>query len=272
MTTTTPPTTAAPPSTASASIPTASPRLLPLLPYFAVLHTDIRQTLASWVYRIWVVLLSSAGVGYLLYRLGIYREAGIVQAASVMIGELFLWLVLASIALVVVLTVGSISSELGTLGDAILSRGISRYHYFLAKWHARLIAIVGTFWLLAGAMLLSVHLLLHEDLSLSGSLVALLSISVLLMAIISLGVTTGALANSTLLGVTGVWIVVYVGGFLTTLLPQPCLVPSRLLGRLPMIVKGEYDWDAIVQLLAVAVGASALTVAVGLWQFSRRDV
>jgi ABC-2 type transport system permease protein len=250
----------------------ASGRLQPWLPYLAVLQTDIRQTLASWVYRIWVVLLVAAGAGYLLYRLGIYREAGIVQAASVMIGELFLWTMLASIALVVILTVGSISSELGTLGDAVLSRGISRCHYFLAKWHARLIAIIGTFWLLAGLMLIAVHLLLHEDLSLSGSLVALVSMGVLLMAIISLGLTTGALTNSTLLGVTGVWMVVYVGGFLTTLIPQPTLVPSRLLSRLPAIVKGEYDWDALVQLLAVLLGGSAMTVAVGVWQFSRRDV
>ena len=49
------------------------------LPYWAVLQADMHQTLRSWVYRFWVLLSVLATVGYLLYRFGIYREAGIVQ-------------------------------------------------------------------------------------------------------------------------------------------------------------------------------------------------
>ena len=40
---------------------------------------------------------------------------------------------------IVVLTAGSISAERGTVADSVLSRGISRYQYFMGKWHARLL-------------------------------------------------------------------------------------------------------------------------------------
>src|SRR4051794_32769895 len=93
------------------------PRFLRWLPYWAVLQTDLRQTLRGWVWRTWVLTTLLAAVGYMCYRLGVYREAGIVQHASVVTGDLLRWPLLGTALLVVVLTVGSITSERGTLAD-----------------------------------------------------------------------------------------------------------------------------------------------------------
>src|SRR5438270_7070021 len=106
---------------APATIPI--PRYVRWLPYWAVLQTDLRQTLRSWVWRTWVLTVVLASVGFLLYRFGVYREAKILQGASVLIGDLLRWTVLGSISLVVLLTVGSITAERGTLADSVLSRG-----------------------------------------------------------------------------------------------------------------------------------------------------
>src|SRR5262249_12226119 len=113
------------------------------LPYWAVFQADVRQTLRSWVYRTWVLMSVLAAVGYLLYRVGVYREAGIIQPASVLVSDLLRWTVIGSVTLIIVLTVGSIASERGTLADSVLSRGISRYQYFMGKWHARLATVLG---------------------------------------------------------------------------------------------------------------------------------
>ena len=51
------------------------------------------------------------------------------------------------------------------MADSVLSRGISRYQYFLGKWHARLVTMLGTFFVLGLLMLTSALFLLHEDLS-----------------------------------------------------------------------------------------------------------
>ena len=122
------------------------------LPYWAVLRTDIRQTLRSWVYRLWVLMSVLAAGGFLLYRVGLHKEAGIFQSAAAQCGELFRVMVVGSLALVVVLAVSAISSEKGTVADSILSRGISRHQYFLAKWHARLVVVIATFAVLAGGI------------------------------------------------------------------------------------------------------------------------
>src|SRR5437660_713151 len=105
--------------------PVASPvtRVNRWLPYWAVFQVDLKQTLQSWIYRTWVLVCVMAGVGYLLYRIGAYRESGIIQPASAMISDLLRWTILGSIALIVVLTSGSISGERGTMADSVLSRG-----------------------------------------------------------------------------------------------------------------------------------------------------
>src|SRR5205085_11376283 len=92
-------------------------RINRLLPYWAVVQADVRQTLRSWVYRFWVLLSVTVGVGYLVYDLGVYREPGIAQHASTLITDLLRCTVLASVTLIVVLTAGSISSERGTRAD-----------------------------------------------------------------------------------------------------------------------------------------------------------
>src|SRR4051812_34672850 len=112
------------------------------LPYWAVFQTDLRQTTRSWVYRLWVAAVALSAFGYLLYRPGVHNEAGLIQQAAVIMSDLLRWVVLGSVALIAALTVGCISSERGTLADSVLSRGISRYQYYLAKWHARLASVL----------------------------------------------------------------------------------------------------------------------------------
>src|SRR5436305_5796379 len=108
-------------------------RINRLLPYWAVYQADVSQTLNSWVYRAWVLLCLLVAVGYLLYRFGAYREAGMVQPATDLMSDLLRWTVFGSVTLIIVSTAGSITSERGTLADSVLSRGISRYQYFLGK-------------------------------------------------------------------------------------------------------------------------------------------
>jgi hypothetical protein len=242
------------------------------LPYWAVFQADVHQALRSWVYRVWVLACVLATVGYLLYRYALAHEAGIVQHASVLISDLLRWTVVGSAALIVVLTAGSISSERGTLADSVLSRGISRYQYFLGKWHARLASVLGTFLALGLVAMVSSYFLLHEDLSLGGSLVALGTVAALLGTIITCGVTVSAVMNSTMMGIAVLWVVLYGGGFALALLPARYPSPARTLQRLPYILQGDYDLQALGQFVGYSVLASCLIAVVGMACFARRDV
>jgi ABC-2 type transport system permease protein len=248
------------------------PRYVRWLPYWAVLQTDLRQTLRSWVWRTWVLTVVLASVGFLLYRFGVYREAKILQGASVLIGDLLRWTVLGSITLVVLLTVGSITAERGTLADSVLSRGISRYQYFLAKLHARLATVLATFLVLSGLVLVCSHFLLHEDLALLGCLVAVAVMAVLLTVVVCCGVTVGALCGSTVLGVSVLWLGLCAAGFVLSFLPGRYPTPDRVLAMLPQILRGEFDWQALWRMTEVGLGASLVVSLIGMIGFARSDV
>jgi ABC-type transport system involved in multi-copper enzyme maturation permease subunit len=241
------------------------------LPYWAVLQADLRQTLASWVYRTWVLTSLAAALGYLLYRVGIYHGSGIIQDASALLSDLLRWTVLGSVTLIIVLTAGSISSERGTMADSVLSRGISRYQYFLGKWHARLATVLGTFFVM-GVLALAGSFLLHEDLNLLGCLVALATVAALLAVVISCGVMVSAVVNSTVVGIAVLWIALYGGGFALSQLPAPVPSPQRLLNNLTHTLRGHYDLRLQGELVGWALLASCVAALVGLVYFARRDV
>jgi len=248
------------------------PKINRWLPYWAVLQADMQQTRGSWVYRIWVLVPVLSALGCVLYRYGLAHEAGIVQPASRLVADLLRWTLLGSVSLVVVLSAGSISAERGTMADSVLSRGISRHQYFLGKMHSRLAVVLVTFWLLSLAVLVAALFLLHEDVSLVGSLVALTTISALLVAVISCGVTVSALCNTTVLGIALLWVLLYGGGFALSLLPAHYPSPARLLANLPYMVKGYYDSQMVLHLIAGALGVSLFAAVVGLVHFARRDI
>jgi hypothetical protein len=245
---------------------------LRFLPYWAVFEMDVHQTLRSWVYRVWVLLSLLAAVGYLLYRFGAYREAGMVQPASEVMSDVLQWTAFVSVTLIIILTAGSITAERGTMADSILCRGISRHQYFLGKWSARLATVLGTFFLLASGVLLGSHFLLHDDnLSLVGSMVGLATVGALLAIIITCGVTISAIFNSTLLSVAILWLVFYGTGFILHLLPH-VPSPDRALQELPKILRGQFDWTNVGRLLWGAGLTTLIIGAVGMFHFSRRDV
>ena len=190
-------------------VPTNRYKVNRWLPYLAVFQADVRQTLQSWVYRAWVLVAILSALGFLLYRVGVYREAGMVQHASILISDLLRWSVFGSVTLIIVLTAGSISAERGTLADSVLSRGISRHQYFLGKWHARLATVLGTFLIVGLVAMVCSFFLLHEDLDWRGSLVALVTVAAFLGVVISGGVSASAIFNSPLLAIAVLWITLY---------------------------------------------------------------
>jgi hypothetical protein len=256
--------------------PVVTLRFNKFLPYWAVFQTDLRQTFRSWVYRLWVLMTVVAAAGFLLYRVGVHKEAGIFQSAAAQCGDLFRIMVVGSLALVVVLAVSAVGAERGTVADSVLSRGISRHQYFLAKWHARLVVVLATFAVLSAAVVAASYFLFRSDaetdLSIMGGLAAIAAVCLVLVVIVSWGVTIGALTNGTVLGITVFWLVLYGCGFLMTLLPEPWPSPDRELGRLKFVLRGQFNPAVLKDLVLASAGLSAMAAAVGLVGFSRRDV
>ena len=252
---------------------TAKVKINRLLPYWAVFQADLKQTLHSWIYRAWVVLSFGATLGYLLYRFGAKQVGGFVQPAPEMVGDILHWVVFGSITLIIVLTAGAICAERGTMADAVLSRGISRYQYFLGKLHARLLLVLGTYLAMCVVALGGGFLLLHSDaLTLHGSLVAILTVAAVLVIVVTGGVSVSAVSNNTVVSIAIVWVTLYGVGFALSLLPAHYPSPDRALERLPDILRGFYDIRRVNEFVLACLGVSFAISVVGMVLFSRRDV
>jgi hypothetical protein len=252
--------------------PAKTAKINRFLPYAAVMQADLHQTMRSWVYRFWLIVSALATAGYLTYRFGARHEALIVQHASALVSDLLRWSLLGSATLVIVLTGGSISSERGTMADSVLSRGISRYQYFLGKWHARMAAVIGTFLLMGFLAVAGGYFFLNDDLSFQGCAAALSMIAAVLAVIVSCGVSVSAVSNSTVVGIAILWVAVYGVGFLLTLLPSSYPAPDRLLVNLPNVLRGYYDVEMLTRLLLGSVVTSVVVSILGMTYFARRDV
>lgn len=255
---------------AAASVKNA--RINPWLPYWAVFLMDVRQTTRSWVFRASMGVITASCVGYLLHRAAIHHQAGIGQSAAQFMGELLQFALVVGTTLTIILTAGTISSERGTMADSVLSRGISRYQYFLGKWHARLFTVLGSFLAIGLLVLAASCFLVEMDLSIIGCIIGLLVVLGVLAIVASAGVTVSSLCNSTVLGIAILFMVLYGIALTLAILGYGQLNPLKLWKLMPSLLEGKYDFDAQVGLIGWCAVASIVSAAVGLVYFARRDV
>jgi putative exporter of polyketide antibiotics len=238
-----------------------------------VFQADFKTTFHSWSYRVWVLLSVGVAVGYLLYRFGAKQVSGMIQSAPDTVGDLLHWVIYGSITLIIALTAGTICSERGTMADAVLSRGISRYQYFLGKWHARLSLVLLTYCVQGLLALICAYFMLHsEAMTIHGSLVAILVVAALLVFVVTYGVSVSAVSSNTLVSIAVVWMTIYGGGFIVSQLPGALPSPEKAMQNLPNVLKGWYDWNALSRLMLTSLGLSLGTALIGMFCFSRRDV
>jgi ABC-2 type transport system permease protein len=243
-----------------------------LLPYFAVLQTDLRQTPGNWVWRTWVFASLAAAAFYLTHRFAIYREVKIVETVDKVIANLLHWTALGTVTLVVAFTSGAIATERGSLADSVLCRGISRYQYFLAKLHARLFAVLGTFLVLTAGVIGVAAFVFPGLVTPTGCAAVLGAMAAILTAVVCCGVTTSALCGSTVLSVSLLWVGLYSLGFVLTFLPEGYLTPDRLIEALPKMLRGLYDRTEYWRLLSGTLATAAGATTVGMVGFARSDV
>jgi hypothetical protein len=252
--------------------PATTIRFNRLLPYWAVLQTDLRQTLRSWVFRLWVILSLVAAAGYGLYKVGIHREAGIVQSASVQTGDLMRGVAAASLALIALLAVSAVSMERTTVADAVLSRGISRHQYFLAKWHARSVVVVVTLAVMSLVVLTAYHYLLDPDVTLRGGAAATVIAAAVLAAVVAWGVTVGALASGTVIGITLFWLVLYGVIVLCSFLPDPFPSPTFVIAKMRTVLRGHFEEMEVVRVAGGFLALGLVGAVIGLVGFAKKDV
>lgn len=241
------------------------------LPYWAVLQADLKQVFRSWVFRLWLLAIIISATGYALYKTGVYQEAGIVQVVSLQMSELSKGLAGACLFMIALISATTISGERLAMAESVLCRGISRYQYYLAKWHARLFSITITFSLLSIIILVTYHYLLASDITRQGAVMALGMILSIIFAVVSVGVALSSMVKNHLLGITLFALLLMTLFALASLIPS-LPAPSSLLEKIRLALRGHYHQEYVMNTMIVSLSLGFLVSSLGLFFFSRKDV
>lgn len=245
-----------------------------MLPYWAVFRHDLGQTLRSGLFRACGLVVLALCAGLVIHRSAIYREAGNMDASysSALVGEMLRFFVLVGSTIVIVLSANTISSEREVLADAVLCRGVSRWQYFLGKWHARTLAVVGGM-VLVGLLVVSISMVLFRgEVHWKGTALAFGLVASMLTIVATAGVTLSALVNSSVLGIALLWIGVYGLGAALHFLQIGTFDLPRLLSKLPEVLVDQTDVFLQLRLIGGFVLGSICLAFLGGLLFSRRDL
>jgi len=286
------------------------------LPYSAVFANDLAVLAQSWVLRAWLVLTALFALVTLLDHSSPPSTAGhpggtIVAALlhpvdttpgpAHTIAQLLKFYVVVWVSFVVVLTGGTISSELGVVADSVLSRGISRWQYFLGKWTSRLVAVLGVYllvmvpttlviWLGSGVDQVTTETHSEGDITTVavvqapnqfviarairpvGLVIGLARVAALLALVATCGVAFSASFGSTVISIGVGWVSIYGTGLILSVLDFAYFSPARLVQELPSVISGTYVATPQAWLIGGWVGLTLAIATLSGIVMARRDV
>ena len=181
------------------------------MPFLAILQADLVNMTRSWVVRIWLVLMAFQSV----LTMGQAFEEEL--AAEAIANQLSTFPLIWSIP-VIIITSGAVSSEAGVVADSVLSKAVTRYEYILAKMSARLITVLGLYFITVGPVAYIILRNTESTLSNAGVAWAIVVIGMFLVLLTNLAVTFSTLFNRTLVAVVVVWILWYAAAALFLLI------------------------------------------------------
>jgi hypothetical protein len=173
---------------------------------------------------------------------------------------------------IIVICSGAVSSESSVVADSILSKAVTRYHYILAKFLSRLVAMLGVYLVIA---LPSTYLLSENavnDLSQPGVRWAILSVGMMLLLLTSLSVAFSTVFNRTLVALVVVWVIWYVSSGVLTLFQLDVLSPLIIIDKMVDTLRGNYDSGEQFQIFVAFGLLSVGTITGAIFHFAHKDL
>jgi ABC-type transport system involved in multi-copper enzyme maturation permease subunit len=170
------------------------------MPFLAILRHDLRTLRESWLVRIWLVATALVAILLAMSNWAQFPTAPLIASL------LFPYLVFPWFLVVMVLGVNPVSgSRLEPLADGFLSRPVTRHEYLLAVWAARVVAVLGVYFLVMVPMVLVVTLANRpvpvDHVTLYGMIAALAVVGLVLTFQVSLAFLLGTLLRRPLLAI-----------------------------------------------------------------------
>jgi ABC-type transport system involved in multi-copper enzyme maturation permease subunit len=198
-----------------------------MMPFMAILQHDMKNLWASRLVRLWL------GATALLTLVLVGSNWSKFQDGTLIALILFPYLVFPWFFIVVVLGITPVSeSRTETLADGILSRPVSRFEYLLATWLARVLLVLGIFWVVIIPAIILVMLakrpMPDDTVTAYGIITSLGVVGLVLTFLVSLGFLAGTLLRKPLLAVVVLIFIWYPIGLILSVFSLEELSPISL--------------------------------------------
>lgn len=227
--------------------------------FLAILIDDLSAMSRSVTVWSWLVITALGSAA------AVVVAAAFTDTTSFILGwGLALYLALGSFV-IIVLSANAASGELGYLGDAIMSRGLTPVQYITAKLLSRLLTVQVMYLLVVPAAALGMLWKgTNDDLQVTGIILGLFYVGLFLALLVSLGVMLSSFIPNILLAVALLVIIWYIVMGVYVMVASKGFTPEGVLGDLPGVLRGSFvmaeNWLAIFLLIFLMVVLGGLSI------------
>jgi hypothetical protein len=236
--------------------------------YMALLEEDLAAMSRSVTVWMWLAISGLGGFSGVIFA-GTFDDEG----TSFLLG----WFLVLYVALgsFMVMTISSSSggTDPRTLGTSIISHGVTPIQFVLALLTSRTLTVLVTALLIIAPVAFAMMANgVSNDLDTNGILLAMIYIGLLFTVLVFLSVTFSAVVTNTPGSLGMIYILWYTAISLIMAFQAEEFSPVGVLGRVPAVLQGDFQWSLQWPVLAALVIPLVVLPPLGIRMFGQRDL
>ena len=238
-----------------------------MTPFMILLEEDLAAMMRSWTVWMWLAISGVGGLAGVVFAGTFDRES-----TSFILGWFLLLYVALGSFMVMIISSAPGGIDPRTLGDSIISHGVTPTQFVLSLLTSRALTVLGmsllvitpvAFAMMGGGI--------SNDLASSGILIALVYIGLLFTVLVFLSVTFSAVVTNTPGSLAMIYITWYTAITLLLTIQADGFSASGVLGRIPALLQGEFQWSLHFPFLVALFFPLVFLPPLGIRMFGQRD-
>ncbi len=236
--------------------------------FMILLEEDLAAMLRSWTVWMWLAISGVGGLSGVIFA-GAYDQEG---TSFLLSWFLLLYVALGSF-MVMIISSSSGGTDPRTLGNSIISHGVTPTQFVLALLTSRTVTVLGmSLLIIAPVAFAMMGNGVSNDLDPNGILIALIYTGLLFTVLVFLSVTFSAVVTNTPGALAMIYILWYTAITLLLAFQAEGFSPVGVLGQVPALLQGEFQWSLHWPILVALVAPLVVLPPLGIRMFGQRDL
>lgn len=236
--------------------------------FMTLLEEDLVAMLRSWAVWMWLAINGVAGLSVVIFA-GAFDQ----ESTSFLLGWFLLLYVAVGSFMVMIISSSSGAYDSETLDTSIIGHGVTPIQYVMALLTSRTLTVLGmSLLIIAPVAFAMMGNGVSNDLDSSGVLIAMAYTGLLFAVLVFLSVTFSAVVTNTPGSLGMIYILWYTGITLLLVFQAEEFSPVGVLGQVPAVLQGEFQWSLHWPILAALVAPLVALPPLGIRMFGQRDL